>query len=1022
MRSDKDMNKVTMSIRKSKYGNRSTRKLRANIAILLLVMLLTSCFQGYALAEDEEPEAIFSGIADARVILQNISYTDIAGLQNWEKEAIYETGALNLMEGYGGKVFAPGDMVTKEQAIALVLKIAGRSEDAKKAAEEINQKRNESDKKNNPTSMWADGYLTIAEEEGLISEYDLNDALGIQSKVQKDPTRTPFIRSAPVTRQEFAYWIAKALKLEPIYDEISIYTSYNDWNKADPEKIPYISAVTQNLIMGSDQYGNFNPNGRITRSEAAQIIKNAGNIILPLLDYVKNTGIVEDIKKISDHSSGTEIIQTLHYLRNTDGKLYRIDTYKPKAGSTSSSSKNGTSEDLGENEIIVCKNGDIGDSSLLKAGDRVEYIVSEDLNVLFLKVLSNVNDTDYLAAKVNNVDTENQTISVQAYFTLQSPDIEQARKSISFNIKSTYAEEIYRYSSNVQVFIDNVYSTIEKLTPGSYVVLSIKGELVTEVRTFRLTGSTEEKGIVKGIVEDNNPQLGYITLYNEDGSGIDSKESLILYRTYSYTDPSAVEVYKNHELADISDVEPGDTVFIKLDDNGDVISISAVDNYQVKYAKIISKKSSTLLVKYDDGTQQLLNIDNNVLVVLEGRLTKYDVLNDGDRIKLTLLITPDQTVVKEIEAEGDEHLITNIYKGTISRIDTLSNNVIVQNLKELKNGEWVLTDKKGMTSIKLAEEYEIYNQGIKTQLSKLKYYKNNEVYIAVEKDYGGQERAVQVVIKNSSDSREVLYQDNIAYIDQSSEQINLGIQNKSVKITDESIIVKYGRLVLPYSISQNDPVCVAASESYESGDLYAHVVQIDEKPVLKDYTIYRGRIKSINAGKDFTLESYSVLDDPEWDYYNTPKTFQITSETRILDENGVVNSRSFTGYGQSGYIKKTVYVVAKGTDAVLISTAPYGHNCVKGEIYEVSGGLIGEEGETIQQPTQIKITSVKAYNPVTHIWTAQNDMSIDILVNSIIIKGDKIVKPEELKEGDTIRVMKRLDGVSTEGYIIIDES
>ena len=34
------------------------------------------------------------------------------------------------------------------------------------------------------------------------------------------------------------------------------------------------------------------------------------------------------------------------------------------------------------------------------------------------------------------------------------------------------------------------------------------------------SGETEEAGYVYGVVRDINPSLGYITLYNTDGSGI----------------------------------------------------------------------------------------------------------------------------------------------------------------------------------------------------------------------------------------------------------------------------------------------------------------------------------------------------------------------------------------------------------------------------------------------------------------------------------------------------------------------
>ena len=48
-------------------------------------------------------------------------------------------------------------------------------------------------------------------------------------------------------------------------------------------------------------------------------------------------------------------------------------------------------------------------------------------------------------------------------------------------------------------------------------------------------------------------------------------------------------VYKNHKEATLEDIENGDSAYIKLDENGVIEIISAVDNYMEKCGKIISK-------------------------------------------------------------------------------------------------------------------------------------------------------------------------------------------------------------------------------------------------------------------------------------------------------------------------------------------------------------------------------------------------------------------------------------------------
>ena len=46
---------------------------------------------------------------------------------------------------------------------------------------------------------------------------------------------------------------------------------------------------------------------------------------------------------------------------------------------------------------------------------------------------------------------------------------------------------------------------------------------------------------------------------------------------------------KNHEPADIDSVKAGDTAYLRLDSDGYIVSVSAVDNYTVRYAKVLSR-------------------------------------------------------------------------------------------------------------------------------------------------------------------------------------------------------------------------------------------------------------------------------------------------------------------------------------------------------------------------------------------------------------------------------------------------
>jgi len=236
-------------------------------------------------------------------------------------------------------------------------------------------------------------------------------------------------------------------------------------------------------------------------------------------------------------------------------------------------------------------------------------------------------------------------------------------------------------------------------------------------------------------------------------------------------------------------------------------------------------------------------------------------------------------------------------------------------------------------------------------------------------------------------------------------------------------LVKDNRLVTGNSINSEDRAYVVASRSYDDGKYYAFIVKIDDKTDSNFFTIYRGRIANINENKDFTLESYSELKGVEWNYYNTPRTFRITYDTQILGDDGVVGQRDFTDYGDSSYKSRTVYVLSHGADAVLISTAPYGNINVKGKIYELisenADGSEAQEGQ--QEPVGFKLQNSKVYDLQSHMWVDGKDMDINLLKNSIILKDNKIIKPSELKKGDSVRLIKKDDEQAGDAYIIFVE-
>ena len=646
------------------------KMLKKFIALVLIIYILLffaelSPLTPVAIAA-EEADAIYYGDTAATAVLGNLNYTDVSRTV-WSRDAIYEAGALGIVKGNNDarRLFGRTVPLTKEEAFAIVYRAAGREAEAQQLGVALNNVRTAGNKKTDPLEVWYDGFLQLAANDGLISARDLADALN-SDQGSLDENR--FRRKSAAQRQEIAYWLAMALKMEPAAQQQEMM-NYTDWRSVDPEKLPYIEVLLQEKIMTGNG-GRINPRQSITREQAAQIVKNAESVILEALGYQKNAGIVGDITHTKDHTGANIVSGRNVPITNANGSKALILT--TEQGNTVLGTRNetvGTPAVGSGKELVVNRNGILGNSSLLQKGDRIHYITDSTNTVKYVYVISNINDVRYLAVQVEDVDRTNLIVSVVQLFEMNYPDIDSISGDQAFNWSSNEMTN-YRISPDAIVTINGVKADLSSVTDDATAILTIdSNNLIREVQCVDFGINTEARRIVRGIVEENNPDLGYLTLFNEDGSGAGNTAIL---RTYNYVDQNRTEVFRNHKPVSADMIQAGDTAYIKLDSDGDIASISAVDNYITRYASVISKLPSDILVEFEDGTQQLLSIPANIIVIRDRQLVGLNAFQDGDRVRLLLNETGKTTDLKEITIEGDEHYISNIYKGMITNIDNIS--------------------------------------------------------------------------------------------------------------------------------------------------------------------------------------------------------------------------------------------------------------------------------------------------------------------------------------------------------------
>lgn len=975
---------------------------------ILIISFLASYIPGVSA---EEPVETYSGSQYADAVLKNVSFSDIARLygDSWPKATVYEMAALDIIKGYGDRTFGREEYVSKEQAIALLYRMAGREADAQKSGEELQKARSEDERLRDAVRVWSDGYLKLASTEGIITQEDFDDALS------EDQSDVRFSRTSPATREQVAEWTARILKIEPVYGQQVIFNSYNDWRNADPLKVPYIEAVLKARIMNGMEGGYFYPAKFITRQEMAQVLKNAEEYAFPVLNLQKRFGIVETINAQSVQTTGRLTEMREHMLRMSDGTLHKMVTEFEIDAARRRRVESAPGRNVnGNREIVVYKDGNIGNSDLLNEGDNIEITLDENKTVKFVKVIDSDVKPAYVAAKVKSIDIAGSLITVEQFSYVIDPVFYDARDDAGGYITGDASRRVsYNVSTNVAVIIDKQPSSMDKLVPETYVILTTRSGIVTSIRTANLDIGME-KNVATGIVEENNPALGYISLYSEDGSNEPEKFRIYYYNTGN------LEVLKDGKPVHIDGVKPGDTVFLRLGPDDSVREISAKNNYVCKYANVISKYSDRINVEYDDGSQQMLEIDDSLLIIKDRRIVGYGELKSGDRVKLILHEQQGSGGLKQLTIEHGGSYISNVYRARISYIDGVTGKVVWENVERLEGGKWIKEDNKGNYSIPLGDNCRIMYGGEPVDTGTINNnLKKCAAYIAAEKGYGGEEKAAFISLRNEADNELGPYEDRIAAVYEGTRDIGIRQNPDTFKYGEGTIIIKSGRLVSIAGVAQNDPVVLVASRNDRTGDLVADVINVPDRAIAGSLMIYRGRISNINDNTDFTVGSYATLDGLIWNTVNTPKTFKLSYDTRILGDDGAVSIRDFLTYGDNSYKDRSVYVVAKDAAPVLISTAPYGYVNIKGEV--LSTDLAGGTGAGSGGANQFTLFRAKRYNNTTGQWADCADLTVSIPQNAIIIKDGNIASVSEIRKGRTVRILKSDSSLTEDGYIIFIE-
>lgn len=631
--------------------------------ILLPVLIVVFFFQSYpksVLAYDN----VYSGVEKH----QGIYFSDVTenGEHNWANEAIYKMSAFGIVQGVEKGLYKPAQNVTRAQSLAFILRSMASEKQAVILAEEIDKLRK--DKKSFVKSAvdWSDGYIALAFDMGLITNEQYRDAFGNSPIV--------FNRNGAATRQEVAYWIAKAFSISPSYDN-TITNIYKDSNLIDSDIRPYLNAlVKKRLMVGSDN--RLNPLGSITRAEIVQILLNCEGYITNKLGITAQSGVITKTPTKNIIEIGSNAIV--------------LDSAKGEG-------------------IDVFYNGKIGSVNLISLNDNITYYINRDNKVIFAEVTPGEKTTtgeNYITSGiVHSVSGKKITL------------YDESGKTDSSLLRD------FAISSNAVILRNNQSVSISKIEPNQRVFLKVVDGYVTEI-SFSSTVSDDSAPITESYID--NIYKAELDSYNSLTQTVFVKDVLVFdTSTWDYinqkgivelkVNPSTKLYYGNTVISvdELNDYIGEELIFavgsgVDAENKALFLRISEKSDPSLYTDKITSINTSTRSLELSK-TRVSISAGDGTIIVKDGQLVPLSKVSKSDLVSIATKKTGSgynayfMVVDNSLEAE-DMHIY-------YSRIESMTNGnkVVLTTSKEYDTEELKITSNKRKLNLKISNDTRFYD-------------------------------------------------------------------------------------------------------------------------------------------------------------------------------------------------------------------------------------------------------------------------------------------------------------------------
>lgn len=524
---------------------------------------------------------------------------------------IDEAASLGLMSGYtenGKKYCKPRNNVTYCEATQLMYSIMKTYYKQDVTNETITKWKPIMDAYKIPS--WAYNAVAYALDKGILVTSDL-------TKFMNGSTQQP------ANREDVGVIFGKALGKVYTVD-MDAKLTYKDAASISKSAVPYLDLLYDKNIMVGDDYGNFNPDVNINRSEMA---------VLSVKTYKLLTG---------SSSSGS-----------TGGSTTTPET--PSSGSVTGTIVTASVLENGDLFCSVKTTSGTGLNLFGEKGTAKAYYDGEEID--FSEIGSG--DSVTLTYADDSIKSITVTKSVNGIGTKQTFELVDM-SSNKITVKDGSKEKTYTLTDDVKVYLDDssttpsrIYSALDNGDDFSVTIYLNADDKVT-----KLYATTK----------NDNPKSGLLTDLDDDELTIK-----VNGKSYDYDVDSDVDVkdeLTDYSFSDLKKHYDDTDFYVTLTTN----SKNAVTKITVNYAEdevngVLTDVTSRKLTIKAQGDTYTYNLDSDIDVKVDGKSKDIDFLKENHektsyRVSLTLNRDDDVTDIVAIEESMGES------KGIIKRLSS----------------------------------------------------------------------------------------------------------------------------------------------------------------------------------------------------------------------------------------------------------------------------------------------------------------------------------------------------------------